>query len=601
MVIKHLLFFIILIIILYTVQSQNNQTNETQPLNTQEEEISSIPTSKNEFEAIFRIDSLFNNYSLAVQDDDIFFSESKTGNQQNFLITSTFFNSYYIIFRKDNKRLGIDEENRIHLYKIDEQENIDKTYWNIIPYNNIPNTYLIQNVFNQKFLEIKTENNKLRCKDTLEYDPNKKIDNIRNEVKFRFFKLYEEVQIRPIDIKMVNRQPIDIFMKYTDYTDKTLNRTGINEKRKENDMEELRYSIRSILKYIPWIRKIFIVMPNKKVRYFKPIEEIKDKFVYIKDKDLIGFDTMNSAPIQFNLFKLEKYGISENFIYMDDNYFIGGDLKKTDFFYYDDKLKKVLPAIVNGFFSELNEQATLNEYNEFFKGKDTFNVNDNLGWKFSILCTEKLIIDNYNIPLVNLEFTHNALPLNINELKEIYTLITKKYEYVNETLYSLERNIFALQPQLLFSLYGLNIKKRKVHYIEYNHLGLNQIQKNYLYTKLVGINTGGDEFTLAHEKGKIILGERFSEPTKYENDFEEKKIIKEEEQSSYINKTELKIIEDLFKSELLFYVIIYWGLIISISVVLIIIIYYFFDLNKKSNFCKRYTYNKIRQEDIRNI
>ena len=173
MVIKHLLCFIILIIILYTIQCQNNQTNETNPSKTKEEELPSISTSKNEFEAIFRIDSLFNNYSLEVKDDDIFFSESKSGDQHNFLITSTFFNSYYIIFRKENKRLGIDDQNRLHMYKIDEQKNLDKTYWNIIPYNNIPNIYLIQNVFNQKFLEIKKENNNLRCKDTIIDDQNR--------------------------------------------------------------------------------------------------------------------------------------------------------------------------------------------------------------------------------------------------------------------------------------------------------------------------------------------------------------------------------------------------------------------------------------------
>ena len=59
--------------------------------------------------------------------------------------------------------------------------------------------------------------------------------------------------------------------------------------------------------------------------------------MFIKEKDLIGFDTINSAPLQFRLFELKKYGISENLIYMDDNYFIGGNLKKTDFFYYDDE------------------------------------------------------------------------------------------------------------------------------------------------------------------------------------------------------------------------------------------------------------------------
>ena len=32
-------------------------------------------------------------------------------------------------------------------------------------------------------------------------------------------------------------------------------------------------------------------MPNEKVRYFKPPEEIKEKIIYIKDIDLLGFNT----------------------------------------------------------------------------------------------------------------------------------------------------------------------------------------------------------------------------------------------------------------------------------------------------------------------
>ena len=121
----------------------------------------------------------------------------------------------------------------------------------------------------------------------MEYDPLKKIDTSQNIHKFKLFKLFEEHQIRPIDIEIVNKEPIELVIKYTDYTNKTLNRKGINEIIKEKDMEEIKYSIRSILKYIPWVRKIFIVMPNDKVRFLKPIEEMKDKFIYIKEKDLV--------------------------------------------------------------------------------------------------------------------------------------------------------------------------------------------------------------------------------------------------------------------------------------------------------------------------
>ena len=110
-------------------------------------------------------------------------------------------------------------------------------------------------------------------------------------------------------------------------------------------------------------------MPNEKVYFFKPIEEIKEKIVYVKDKDLLGFDSANSPAFSFNLYKMKKFGVSQNFIYMDDDYFIGKPLKKTDFFYYDEKEKKVFPYILTNRFYEMNRTDVLDRYNEFSNTK----------------------------------------------------------------------------------------------------------------------------------------------------------------------------------------------------------------------------------------
>jgi hypothetical protein len=91
-------------------------------------------------------------------------------------------------------------------------------------------------------------------------------------------------------------------IKYIDLSDKTLNRTGINQIYKDENCEELKYSIRSILQYTPWVRKIYIIMPNEKIKFLK--NEIKEKIIYIKDKEILGFDSANSPAFNQILFLL---------------------------------------------------------------------------------------------------------------------------------------------------------------------------------------------------------------------------------------------------------------------------------------------------------
>ena len=73
-------------------------------------------------------------------------------------------------------------------------------------------------------------------------------------------------------------------------------------------------------------------MPNEKVKFLKSFEEINNKIIYIKDKDFLGFDSANIHAFTFKLYFLRNFGVSNNFIYMEDDFFIGKSLKKTDFF-----------------------------------------------------------------------------------------------------------------------------------------------------------------------------------------------------------------------------------------------------------------------------
>ena len=135
-------------------------------------------------------------------------------------------------------------------------------YWNIIKLKE--NEYLIQNYETKKFLE--SNFFRLKCSNDTSININKKnYKNIPSKYLFNLTKLYEEDEVKPEYLNYINKEPVDVVIKYIDLSDKTLNRTGIHQIFKDEDHEELRYSVRSIFENIPWFRKIFVVMPNEKV------------------------------------------------------------------------------------------------------------------------------------------------------------------------------------------------------------------------------------------------------------------------------------------------------------------------------------------------
>ena len=158
-------------------------------------------------------------------------------------------------------------------------ENKDSSLWTFIKAEN--NNYRIQN---KKKCFIRIKELKIFCENIPESEAS----------LFILTKLYEEVNKWELDNELIEKEPIDLLIKYIDLRDTNLNRTGIHQIQKDFDNEEIRYSVRSVLKYIPWIRKIFILMPNEKIRYFKDYDLIKEKIVYVKDKDILGYDSSNS-------------------------------------------------------------------------------------------------------------------------------------------------------------------------------------------------------------------------------------------------------------------------------------------------------------------
>jgi hypothetical protein len=152
---------------------------------------------------------------------------------------------YNIRSRRFNKYIGINKKKKeeIMLYNKKEAEINSLISWDLISIFN-DEEYIIKNNYNQKYLKV--INQSLRFDEIdKECINNKSIDKV---YIFRILKLYENIRnIKSSDLKIIEKEPIDIFIKYIDLSDKTLKRDGIKQIYKDEDNEELKYSLRSIV------------------------------------------------------------------------------------------------------------------------------------------------------------------------------------------------------------------------------------------------------------------------------------------------------------------------------------------------------------------
>lgn len=109
------------------------------------------------------------------------------------------------------------------------------------------------------------------------------------------------------------------------FLDKKINTVG----RYQNN-EELKYSLRSIEKHIPWVRKIFIVTDNQTPSF---LDTNHSKIQIIDHSEIIPNEylpSFNSSVIEYFMYKIP--GLSEFFLYSNDDMFINADLTPSFFF-----------------------------------------------------------------------------------------------------------------------------------------------------------------------------------------------------------------------------------------------------------------------------
>lgn len=94
--------------------------------------------------------------------------------------------------------------------------------------------------------------------------------------------------------------------------------------------DELRYSLRSLNKYAPWINRIFVVSNCKQPGWLKD----HPKIVWVNHEEIFPAETMlptfNSHAIEACLHRIP--GLSENFLYLNDDFLLNQPCLPKDFF-----------------------------------------------------------------------------------------------------------------------------------------------------------------------------------------------------------------------------------------------------------------------------
>ena len=111
----------------------------------------------------------------------------------------------------------------------------------------------------------------------------------------------------------------------------------VYEDARYQNMDELKYSLRSVFKYANWINKIYIVVDDIQTPLF--INENHPKIQIVKHSEIIPAQYLplfNSVAIEANLHHIPN--LSENFLYLNDDVFFGDYIKKEDVYnicYYE--------------------------------------------------------------------------------------------------------------------------------------------------------------------------------------------------------------------------------------------------------------------------
>jgi len=107
-----------------------------------------------------------------------------------------------------------------------------------------------------------------------------------------------------------------------------------------NNYGELKYSLRSIAVYAPWVRNIYIITSTPNIKWLN-FKNDKNKVFIVSHESI--FPSKECLP-NFNASAIETFidkipGLAEHFLYFNDDTFLGNNVSKSDFFTSDGRCR----------------------------------------------------------------------------------------------------------------------------------------------------------------------------------------------------------------------------------------------------------------------
>lgn len=198
-----------------------------------------------------------------------------------------------------------------------------------------------------------------------------------------------------------------------------------NPEERYRDWETFKYWFRAVEKYAPWVRRVYLVTCGHIPDWLNTEAE---KLVVVAHKEFMPEEylpTFSSIPIELNLHRIP--GLSEHFVYFNDDIILSAPVYPEDFFDGDQpRCCAITMPLKNDICNDsFNHQqfSNLGVFNSFWQGRIRQSIKDNpekwFSNKYGVLKKHNLFTLDENY-LLGMDFSHLAVPFCKRTFEQVW-------------------------------------------------------------------------------------------------------------------------------------------------------------------------------------